>query len=427
MIKEPRVQLFDLIECLSKAMDLVCPALVNHHERVAYIAYNLGEELGLPPDRLREIVLAGALHDSGALSLRERLDALRFDAEDPFEHAELGFLLLAGFEPLAPVARLVRYHHVSWDSRTEIAAAAGEEIPLGSHILFLADRVAVLIRDGDDTLGQVRGICEKIEPRSGTLFSPELVEVFRALAEKEYFWLDAASTSPGAVLRSMVGMETTELSLHGLLDLSNLFRQIIDFRSRFTATHSVGVAVSAEALAREAGFSDRECLMMRVAGHLHDLGKLAVPVEVLEKPGRLAESEIGIIRSHTFHTYRILEPIRDLETINAWGAFHHERIDGTGYPFHHRGEDLSLGSRIMAVADVFTAITEDRPYRAGMSREKALRVLLGMAADEGLDPAVVELLERRYDDVNTARIIAQSAAGKEYQRFLPARPQRHAG
>ncbi|NOY44864.1 MAG: HD domain-containing protein [Deltaproteobacteria bacterium] len=427
MIKEPRVQLFDLIECLSKAMDLVCPSLVNHHERVAYIAFSIGAEIGLPPERLRELVLAGSLHDSGALSLRERLDALRFDVEDPFEHAELGYLLLRSFEPLGAVARLVRHHHVHWDSRGEVSDAAGEDIPLGSHILHLADRVAVLIRDGEDTLGQVRGICEKIVERSGSLFSPELVEVFRSLAVKEYFWLDAASDSPGGVLRSMVGLETTELSLRGLLGLSNLFRQIIDFRSRFTATHSVGVAVSAEALAREAGFSDRECLMMRVAGHLHDLGKLAVPVEVLEKPGRLTESEVGIIRSHTFHTYRILEPIRDLETINAWGAFHHERIDGTGYPFHHRGEDLSLGSRIMAVADVFTAVTEDRPYRAGMAKDKALWLLQGMASEGGLDPAVVGMLERRYDEINATRIAAQRAADEEYRRFRPPPPRRHAG
>ncbi len=427
MIKEPRVQLFDLIECLSKAMDLVCPSLVNHHERVAYIAFSIGAEIGLPPERLRELVLAGSLHDSGALSLRERLDALRFDLEGPFEHAELGYLLLRSFEPLGAVARLVRHHHVPWDARGEVSDAVGEEIPLGSHILHLSDRVAVLIQDGEEPLGQVKGICEKINERSGTLFSPELLEVFRSLAVKEYFWLDAASDSPGGVLRSMVGLESTELGLRGLLGLSNLFRQIIDFRSRFTATHSVGVAVGAEALAREAGFSDRECLMMRVAGHLHDLGKLAVPVEVLEKPGRLTESEIGIIRSHTFHTYRILEPIRDLETINAWGAFHHERIDGTGYPFHHRGEDLSLGSRIMAVADVFTAVTEDRPYRAGMSKGETLRVLQRMAARRGLDPVVVGMLERRYDEINAVRIAAQRAAGDEYQRFLPPTSQRKAG
>ena len=427
MIREPRVPLLDLVECLSKAMDLVSPSLVNHHERVAYIAFSIGAELGLPAEHLREIVLAGALHDSGALSLRERLEALRFDLEDPFDHAERGYLLLRDFEPLRSAALIVRHHHVRWNERNRASAAAGNEIPMGSHILHLADRVAILLREREDPLGQARKISQQIREHAGSLFSPELVEVFRSLAAREYFWLNAASDAPLRSLRHMVTCEATELDLDGLLGLSDLFRRIIDFRSRFTATHSVGVAVSAEALAREAGFSRRECLMMRVAGHLHDLGKLAVPVEILEKAGPLGEHEVGLIRSHTFHSYRILEPIRDLETINAWGSFHHERLDGTGYPFHHTGDDLSLGSRIMAVADVFTAVTEDRPYRRGMSRERSLQVLQQMAARAALDPAIVGLLERRYDEINAARAAAQKAAGRQYHRVLPRPPLRHAG
>ncbi len=287
-----------------------------------------------------------------------------------------------------------------------------------SHILHLADRVAVLVNNQQEVLGQGDNICKRIREQSGKMFMPQLVDVFNDLATREYFWLDVASHSISSVLQGMARLKTVKLDMEGLLALSDLFRQIIDFRSRFTATHSAGVAVSAVALAGFAGFSERESRMMKIAGHLHDLGKLAVPIEILEKEARLTAEEIRVIKSHTFYTYRILEHISALDIINAWGSFHHERIDGAGYPFHHEGRDLSLGSRIMAVADVFTAITEDRPYRKGMSKDKATGVLRQMADDMALDSSIVSLLFRHFDEINSFRATAQKASVKEYHRFL---------
>ncbi len=94
MIIEPQVHLFDLIKCLSRAMDLISPAVVDHHERVAYIAFSIGAELGLSMDEQNDLILAGALHDSGALSLEERLDALEFETKNPHKHADLGYMLV---------------------------------------------------------------------------------------------------------------------------------------------------------------------------------------------------------------------------------------------------------------------------------------------------------------------------------------------
>ncbi|GMT48283.1 MAG: HD family phosphohydrolase [bacterium] len=417
MIIEPQIHLFDLIKCLSRAMDLISPAVVDHHERVAYIAFSLGAELGLSVDEQNDLILAGALHDSGALSLEERLDALEFETRNPQKHADLGYMLMRGFEPLSTAALLVRYHHVPWNNG-EGAECQGNEVLRGSHILHLADRVAVLVNNQQEVLGQGAIICGRIQEQSGKMFMPQLVDVFNDLATREYFWLDVASHSISSVLQGMASLKTVKLDMEGLLCLSNLFRQIIDFRSRFTANHSAGVAACAVALADFAGFSERECRMVKIAGHLHDLGKLAVPVEILEKEARLTAEEIKVIKSHTFYTYRILEHISALDIINAWGSFHHERIDGAGYPFHHEGRDLSLGSRIMAVADVFTAITEDRPYRKGMSRDKTTGVLRKMADDMALDSSIVSLLFRNYDETNTFRVTAQKASVKEYHRFL---------
>lgn len=157
--------------------------------------------------------------------------------------------------------------------------------------------------------------------------------------------------------------------------------------------------------------------MMKIAGYLHNLGKLAVPLEILEKAAKLTEDEFNIIKSHTFYTCRILETISNLDVINTWASFYHERLDGKGYPFHHKGEDLSLGSRIMAVADVLTAVTEDRPHRKGMPSDGALQVLRQMAESSVLDSYVVSTLRLYYDEVNSVRIAARAAASKEYQEF----------
>jgi HD-GYP domain-containing protein (c-di-GMP phosphodiesterase class II) len=216
----------------------------------------------------------------------------------------------------------------------------------------------------------------------------------------------------------MITLPSIEMDMDNLLAFGKFISQSIDFRSRFTATHSTGVGTVAEALARIIGFSDRERKMIYVAGCLHDLGKMAVPTEILEKPGKLTDAEFNIIRSHTYHTYRSLETISAFDTINKWASFHHEHLDGTGYPFHYKKADLPLGSRIMSVADVFTAITEDRPYRKGMDTQNALKVLEDMSRNSALDADIVSMLEEHFDDINALRITAQNTADSEYRKFF---------
>lgn len=413
---EIHISLFDMILCLSTAMDLISPAVVDHHKRVAYIAFTLAGELGLTEEEQIQLLTAGALHDIGALSLQERLRILDFEIASPHKHAEAGYLLLKEFEPFSKIVSMIRYHHVPWNGG-QGSELMEKQVPIGSYILHLADRVDVLINRQDEVLGQVQWICERIESYSKTVFMPELVKVFTRLAAKESFWFDVVFPSISQVLERKVRATSIELDLDGLLDLAKLFSRIIDFRSRFTAVHSSGVAASSEALAKFYGFSQQECQMMRIAGYLHDLGKLAVPPEILESQSKLGEDEIRVIKSHTFYTCRILETINGLDVINAWASLHHERLRGQGYPFHFQGEELSLGSRIMAVADVFTAVAEERPYRKGMGKEEALEVLKQMGETSKLDSEIVSTLALHYDEIDSIRMVAQSTASNEYEEY----------
>ncbi|MBI5632171.1 MAG: HD domain-containing protein [Nitrospirae bacterium] len=409
-----KIRLVDLMICLSDAMDFIDPSVVDHHKRVAYIAHSMAAEMGLPLAQQKEIVLAGALHDIGAFSLAERRNTLAFEVLNPHRHAENGYALLKLFSPLSLVASMVRYHHVPWDDGSG-REHKGQEVPLSSHMLHLSDRIAVLINRKKEILSQANRICRTIQANAGRLFSPELVDVFRTLSEKEYFWLDLASPSIQTILSQRLRTARIGVTSKDMLGFSQLFSRIIDFKSPFTATHSSGVAASAEFLAGKLGFARQECTAMRIAGYMHDLGKLAVPVEILDKPSQLNRREFNVVRHHTFYTYRILEPIAALQTINAWAAFHHERLDGSGYPFHLKEKDLPLGSQVMAVADVFTALTEDRPYRLGMKRPETLRVLDDMRKRSALNGQIVAVLGEHFDELDAIRMAAQADARTKYQ------------
>jgi len=417
MLKEIQVPLFDLIMCLSDVADFINPLVTNHQKQVAYIALRIAEELGLSLEERTQIVLAGELHDIGFLSLKDRMAFLdfEFETEGIFNHEKIGYSLIRKFKPLSDAATLIRFHHVKWNGGAGIESQE-IQVPIGSHILHLADRIAVLINKEQEVLGQVKTITERVLEQSDKMFKPELVEAFKNLSIMEYFWLDAASPTVGTIIHHKMRPSEIELDIKGLIELARLFAYIIDFRSPFTANHSSGVTATAEVLAKLADFSERECEMMKAAGYLHDLGKLAVPREILEKPDSLNKDEFNVMQSHVYYTYRVLERIDDLDAINTWAAFHHERLDGKGYPFHLKADELPLGSRIMAVADVFTAITEDRSYRKGMSAENALHVLRQMA-NSALDPQMVSLLIHNFDEINAVRQTAQELAAAEYRSF----------
>lgn len=412
-----RLKLFDFLNCLSDILDWISPVLNDHHKQVALIALRIADSLDLPVVEQNEIVCAGILHDVGAISLAERMETLKFEYANGQIHAEMGYQLINIFEPMKKAAEMIRFHHTPWEYG-QGRFCNGWQVPLGSRILMLADRIALLIRRERGVLGQTEEIKARIIEAGEAMFEPRVVEAFLELAEKEYFWLDLVSPMISKQLEQSVMLETIHMNKRELLSFSSLIRRMIDFRSPFTATHSSGVSATAEYLGMLAGLNEHECFDLKVAGYLHDLGKLAIPTEILEKPGKLTDDEFNLMRGHTFYTYRALEPIEDLALINKYGSYHHERLDGTGYPFRLERKNLPLGSRLLAVADVFTALTEDRPYRKGMSNEQTIIVIDKMGQNNKLDAEIIELVKAHHEAINQARIEAQDKSRQEYRLFL---------
>ena len=161
-------------------------------------------------------------------------------------------------------------------------------------------------------------------------------------------------------------------------------------KDRYTRRHSEDVTNYAISLARALGLSEEDQRTLRIAGLLHDVGKIAVPDRILRKPGLLSEAEYAIVKQHTAFGKMIIKDVPNLQDVLAAVAAHHERVDGRGYPNGLRGEDIPLLARILAIADTYSAITSDRPYRAARSAEEARNELLRVAGSQ-LDPRLVEV------------------------------------
>lgn len=419
-LEKIRVNIGDILLCLSRAQSFISPIITRHHQQVAYLSYRLCEQLEFSGEQTKDIFLAALVHDIGALSVEEQLSLIELEPVDVNNHGFRGAKLFREFAPLKPASDIIKYHHWPWNHGAGVEYL-GEEVPPGSHIIHLADRTCAIFSMERNVISQVPEALEIIRQQQGTKFVPGYVDALYELSKKEYIWLDLMSNDPVDKLPDGI-MGVISLEIDDIIELARVFSQVIDFRSKFTARHSAGVAKTAERLAELIGFSPNECKMMLVAGYLHDLGKLAISNEILEKPAKLDPDEFNEIRSHPYYTYEILDLIPQFKEIKSWAAYHHEKLDGTGYPFHLTGEGLPLGSRIMAVADVFTAITENRPYRKGMEDEHAIKVLKNMAAGEALDKKTVDLLISNYTEINNLRQYAQQEAGKYYEQFFTERP-----
>ncbi len=411
--KVHQFKLSEIMISLCKVFDYISPRVANHHLRVAFLCNQLAETAGMDRGAQDDLFWAAIMHDIGAFSEHEKYAALEFEHMDLTAHAERGYLLINDFPLFSGVAPIIRHHHRPW-AGGKGREHGGEAVPLASHILHLADRIEILIDRQRHILSQTDHILKTVRDHSGEMFAPDLISLFEELAAKENFWLDITSSEIQQIIVDRAIYPQQQLDLIGLVAVSKIYSHIIDFRSPFTAVHSAGVSAVSTALARLMDFSDTECVMMQIAGYLHDIGKLAIPLEILNKPGPLNKEEFSVIKGHVYHSYRLMEGISSMHTINQWASFHHERIDGNGYPFHVKGAELPLGARIMAVSDVFTAITEDRPYRKGMNGTEALRIIKDMADNNSLDRSIVALARNAFEELNDTRISAQVNARQEY-------------
>jgi putative nucleotidyltransferase with HDIG domain len=397
--------LHHVIYALSDALDLVGVDDVAHGKRVGIMAAECGKVLGLPQEEIDFLFELGMLHDIGVSSTQTHQHLVtEFDWVGSQHHAVVGHDLLKSFAPLADMALPILYHHTMWQElvKKELEPAVARQ----ANLIYLVDRVDMLAAPyyaGNAVLLHVADIQAEIQRRAGSYFSPELVEAFLMASRTEAFWLLLESRSIQTYLREKLA-QTTQAQASGfeLKQVARIFARIVDAKSPFTAQHSQGVANLSRLLAGKMGVSPANCDKIEIAGLLHDLGKLRVPDEILDKHSPLDERERKIINAHSFESFQILRDIKGFEEIAAWAGYHHEEPGGAGYPFHVQGGTLPLEARILRVADIFQALVQDRPYRSGLSKERVLNFMRGLVERGSVEPEIFAVLEACADEAMAA-------------------------
>lgn len=428
MRRDLTVNLGNLLLSLSEITDIANPDIARHQQRTAFIAYEIARNLHVDNGLLESIFSSALLHDIGAISVEEKV--LIYDINDDIRHADYslhcirGEMILGKIPWFKDIAGIVRNHHTEWHEWNKRGRDIDEPDVLASQVIILADYIERAIDRKKYILHQSESIKKRVKTFLNTRFHEKVVGSFFEISRKEEFWLDLASNKLYPLLLHKGPYRNIDVDLNGIVLMSEIFRDIIDYKSPFTATHTTGVSACSEVLSEISGLTGLDTKLMKVAGNLHDIGKLIIPNSILEKPGRLTPEEFAVIKSHTYYSYYIINTIDGLQDVARWAAYHHEKLDGSGYPFRCKAEDIDIRSRIMTVADVFTAISEDRPYREGMKKEKIIKVISSMVDEKNLDKNVVEMLMDNYSYVDQY-VRDKQFSSKEYyeNEFMKVRSE----
>ena len=395
------INLHEAIFSLSNALDLVGIQEIHHGKRVAFMAAECGKALGWNNRRLDNLFQAAILHDCGVSKTLVHAKLAQFEWENEKDHCKIGSDLLKKTPPLAYLADYIYHHHTHWSELESVALPL--KVKMIANCIYLADRVDVLtlgyLADNDNILLNAEKIRNTIAEKSGRFFHPELVAGFLKASHSHAFWLSLEREHISGYVTSWIPHDKTKkIAFQDLKTVAQIFSHIVDAKSSFTKEHSDGVASLSRYLGELFNLPEHTCDMLEIAGLLHDLGKLRVPDALLEKQGKLTKEEYLIVRRHSFDTYHIIKNIKGFEEIAQWAAQHHERVDGSGYPYCKTKETLSLEARIIAVADVFQALAQERPYRCALRPEKILSILKREVGVGRLDKKVVVMVEKNLLD-----------------------------
>jgi HD-GYP domain-containing protein (c-di-GMP phosphodiesterase class II) len=384
-----------LVKAIGTALDIVESELLgastNHGKRVAVLCAAMGRSLGMGQNEITGLTISALLHDN---ALTEYILAERMGHyHDPAMklHCEYGQRNVNTLRFDADVKDYIQYHHEWADGSGPFGKKQGQ-VPLGAELICIADSVDVgnhLQRIEPEDLSCIRNV---IAESTRTHYSKQAADAMLEILD----WPLIVSLKDNAIRETAaaaVPSWVVDIEEQTSFGLACFVTRIIDYKSIFTRRHSNQIANKAWIMGDYYGYGSVERAELYLAAALHDIGKLATPVEILEKPGKLTTEEFSVIKEHVRITWELLKDIEGFGLICDWASNHHEKLDGSGYPFGKKAEELDFNSRLMACIDIYQAVSEERPYHPGRNHKDTMAVLNDMADKKTIDGGIVKGLD----------------------------------
>ncbi|NBK97451.1 MAG: HD domain-containing protein [Erysipelotrichia bacterium] len=379
---------FEVIELLQRTLNHIDERLVDHGIRVAYVLKQMLDVCGKYSKKdVQELCMIALLHDIGAYKTEEIDQMVKFESANIWEHSIYGYLFLKKLSPLQKWAIIVLFHHAD---ASKIEDLTKEQIQL-SQMLYVADRVDVFM---DNDVFEEDALFAFLSHL--TIISPsfeEVVAIFKQVYRKENLYLRLKESITFSQIVDEISLSEEEID--GLL---KLITYAIDFRSEHTVSHTITTTRIAYCVANKLKLDAKAVNDVYYGAMLHDLGKIAVPVEILEYPGKLSPQALHVMRSHVLLTKKILGNAFSDKIVKI-ALYHHEKLDGSGYPFKLKEEELSIEEKIVAIADIVSALVGVRSYKTSYSKEKTISILKQMVDNHKIDREISDTIISNYDNI----------------------------
>lgn len=379
----------EIIENITN-VDYTDHKFIHHSHRTTYMALEIANFIKLSKEQKKQLYIASLLHDIGAANY-----LVQSHSSSSFikKHCQIGADITKYFPVFNKISDIILNHHENFDGSGAMGLA-GNNIPIESQIIRICDLIEVLYNETIPAFKQKNNIILWVKNNKNIIFSNELVDTFLEISCKDFFWFNVENISFMEFILDTVSPKIDDcLNLEQFQNIAYIFSNIIDNKSKFTATHSRRIAELAYTVSKFIGYSDEKCVKMKISGLLHDIGKLAIPTNILDKNGALSSEEFDIIKSHVYYTKIILDRIVGISDISDWASNHHEKLNGKGYPRSLVAEQLSEECRIIGVCDIYQALTEDRPYRKGFDSTKAFSIMDNMACENFICQKALQYLK----------------------------------
>ena len=384
------VRTLDIYNVIRKTLGCMDNAVLQHGEITAYIFYNmLLAEGGYTDVELAEYTLIGMLHDVGVIKtgFKNKNGVEDYETNNVWAHSVYGYLFLKYLSPVEDKADIILYHHLPYHLHSHIKS---KHLRVTQY-LTLADKMDVFMRM--DANGMDKDYFAK---QADIKFSSKALELFQQ-AQARFGFLEKLKTNEyEKELQTL--FEKAPLSEKSKKGFLEMLVYAIDFRSQQTVIHTMSTKTFAVELGRLMRVPTMDLQALYYGALLHDIGKVAIPVSILEAPRRLNDDEMRIMKAHVVISDKILRGALDDKIVNI-AVRHHEKLDGTGYPNGIKGEELSQLERITAVADILSALYGKRSYKDSFPPEKIKGILQGDADSGKICPKVVQVAIGSFDKI----------------------------